>query len=179
MTSIGTPNQQVSPRQAVIFGLLFMGAGLAIVLAGFGIIPVTAAPDVKDSPWVIVCAGLAFVFGGAAVIVDFAVVGGTGPDGDLPAGTPFAIRLVQYVLGLGIIGMLTAICTWISIGRGHRQFSTTISLPFVSWHPASDETVGRFMFGVAAALLWLMFIGLGLAGARRLVRAGVERNATL
>ncbi len=179
MTIIGTQNQQVSPRQAVIFGLLFIGAGLAIVLAALGISPVRPAPDVKDSAWVIVCAGLVFVFGGAAVIVGFAVAGGTGPDGDLPPGTPFAIRLVQYLLGVGIVGMLTAICTWISIGRGHRQFSTSISLPFVAWHPASDETVGRFMFGIAATLLWVMLIGLGFAGARHLARTRAERSARL
>jgi len=35
-----------------------------------------------------------FVFVGAAVIVGFAVAGGSGPDGDLPAGTPFTVRLI-------------------------------------------------------------------------------------
>jgi len=170
MTVIGTPNQQVSPREAVVVGLLFIGAGVAIVLAGLGIIPIKAAPDVQDSPWVIVCAGATFVFGGAALILDFAIVGGTGPDGDLPAGTPLAIRLVQYLLGLGVVAMLTAICTWIAIGRGHRHFSTTISLPFIAWHPASDETIGRFMFGSAAMLLWLILIGFGFVGLRRIIR---------
>jgi hypothetical protein len=165
------PIQQVSSRQAVVVGMLFAAAGAGIVLAGIGVIPVQAAPDVRDSPWVIVCSGLAFVFAGLAVIVGFAVAGGTGPDGDLQQGTPFTIRVIQYLLGLGMVGMMTAVCSWIAFGPGHRHFATTIALPFIAWHPASNETIGRFAFGVAASLLWLMLVGLGFDGARRLLRA--------
>jgi hypothetical protein len=159
-------------------GLLFVAAGTAIVLAGMGIIPVKAADDVRDSPWVIVCTGLMFVFGGAALVVGWAVAGGTGPNGDLRPDTPFSVRVVQYLLGLGIAGMMTAVCTWIAVGPGQRHFSMVVALPFIAWRPASNETVGRFAFGVAAALLWVAFIGLGMAGAQSLIRARSSRPVT-
>jgi hypothetical protein len=170
MANSGTPNQQVSRKQAIVVGLWFAAAGVAIVLEGLCIIPVEPAPEVRDSPWVIICAGLTFIFGGAAAIVGFAVAGGPGPDGDLRAGTPFAVRLVQYFLGLGIVGMMTAICSWIAFGRGHRQFSASFAVPFVAWYTESNEMVGRVAFGVAATLLWFIFAALGFDGARRLAR---------
>ena len=160
----------MSPRLAIVFGLLSAAVGVVIVLAGIGVLPVAAAPDVQGSPWVVVCAGLMFVFLGAAVIVGFAVAGGA--DGDLPAGTPFSVRLIQYLLGLGIVGSLAAIFTWIAFGPGERHFSSTVVLPFMArGAAASGETSGRVTFGIAAVLIWLFFATFGFLGARRLFGA--------
>ena len=52
----------MSPRLAIVFGLLSAAVGVVIVLAGIGVLPVAAAPDVQGSPWVVACAGLMFVF---------------------------------------------------------------------------------------------------------------------
>ena len=162
----------MSPRLAIVFGLLSAAVGVAIVLAGIGVMQVAPAADVQGSPWVVVCAGLMFVFLGAAVIVGFAVAGGSGPDGDLPSGTPFSVRVVQYLLGLGIVGSLAAIFTWVAFGPGERHFSSTVVLPFMArGAAASGETSGRVTFGIAAVLIWLFFATFGFLGARRLFGA--------
>src|SRR5438046_91633 len=109
---------QLSPRGAVAVGLICAALGVVIILGGLGVLPLRPAPDVAGSPWVLVCAGLAFVLAGGAVIVGFAVAGGSGPDGDLPPGTPFSVRLTQYFLGLGTLGSMTAVVTWIAFGPG-------------------------------------------------------------
>jgi hypothetical protein len=160
----------MSPRLAIVLGLLCAAVGVVIILAGVGVLPLAPAPDVQRSPWVVVCAGLMFVFVGAALIVGFAVAGGSGPDGDLPAGTPFGVRLLQYLLGLGIVGSLTAIFTWIAFGPGERHFSSTVVLPFMTRGVASGETSGRVVFGIAAVLIWLFLVTFGFVGARRLFR---------
>ena len=161
---------QVSPLWAVIIGLVCTAFGVVMILGGLGVLALTPAADGPSPPWVLVCAGLMFVFVGAAVIVGFAVAGGSGPDGDLPAGTPFSVRLIQYVLGLGAVGSMTAVFTWIAFGPGERHFSTTAVLPFMVHRGASDDTSGRVVFGIGAVLIGIFLLTLGVSGARRLFR---------
>ena len=106
----------LSPRAAVALGLVITAAGLLLVLFAVGLVP-GAEASLEAPRWVVACAGLMFALCGGAVIVGYAVAGGVGPDGDLPAGTPRWVRLTQYLLGLGIIGSLAAITTWIASAR--------------------------------------------------------------
>jgi hypothetical protein len=146
-------------------GLVVAAMGLVIVLLAVGLMaPGTAMSD-QTPRWVGVCAGLAFVLAGAALIIGFAVAGGAGPDGDLPPGTPRGIRLTQYLLGLGIVGSLAAIASWIAFGPGPRTFTTTG--PLLGWGPAS-ETVGRAVFGLGAVLIWIFFVVFVVVSAKRL-----------
>ena len=101
------------------------------------------------------------------MIVGYAVAGGAGPDGDLLPGTPRAVRLTQYLLGLGIIGCLATIFTWIAFGPGPRAF--TVTLPFVGRGPGS-ESVGRAVFGIGAVLIWVFFAVFVVVSAQRLRR---------
>jgi hypothetical protein len=144
----------LSPRAAVALGLIFIAVGLCIVLLAVGVVP-GAEASLQAPRWVLACGGLMFALGGGAVIVGYAVAGGAGPDGDLPAGTPRWVRLTQYLLGLGIISSLAAIATWIAFGPGPRAFSVT--LPFVGQGPG-NETVGRAVFGFGAVLMWVFLV---------------------
>jgi hypothetical protein len=162
-----------SPRAAVVYGLVCAGFGVAIVLAGLGVLPSKGA---HAPPWVIVCAGLAFVLMGAALIVGFAVAPGRGPDGDMLPDTPFAVRVIQYLLGLSLVGLMTAICTWIAFGPGERHFSSSVSLPFIARRSASGETSGRVAFGIGAVLLWIFLVTAGVSGARSLIRDAQKRT---
>jgi hypothetical protein len=161
--------QPLSPRGAIAFGLVIGAMGAAVLAGGLGAFPLSPSPDVRDARWVIVCVGLMFMFAGAIVIVDYAV-GRLGADGQMPPDTPWSIRLVQYLLGLGIIAMMTAVFTWIAFGSGTRQFSTTVSMPFWSSSRASSETFGRAVVGFGAVMMWLFLIAAGISGARQLVR---------
>jgi hypothetical protein len=156
---------QLSPKAAVALGLFVAVMGLLVIGMAVHLVPTDTRSD--DPEWLGVAAGLAFILAGAAVIVGFAVAGGAAPDGDLPPGTPFGVRLTQYLLGLGIVALLTAIAAWIAFGPGTRQFGGT-GLPFLG--PAAQEKVGRAAFGVGAVLSALVFALLAIVNARRLRR---------
>jgi hypothetical protein len=164
-TPVMTQSTQLSPRAAVVLGCLVAAMGGLVILLALGMIGPTESSIDRTPPWVVVCAGLAFVLCGAALIVGFAVAGGAGPDGDLPAGTPWGVRLTQYLLGLGISGLLAAIATWVAFGPGPRTFSATV--PFVGRGPAK-EWLGRGVFGVGAVLMYLFIAVMAVISARRL-----------
>ena len=156
----------LSPRAAVAFGLVVSGMGVLIVLLAVGIIP-GALASLEAPRWVVASAGLAFVLAGAAMIVGYAVAGGVGPDGDLPAGTPRWVRVTQYLLGLGIISALGAVATWVAFGPGPRAF--TVTPPWVGRGPG-DETVGRAVFGIGAVLMWIFLAVFVVVSVKRIRR---------
>ena len=164
--AMGNPNQ-LTPRGAIAAGVLFIACGLWPIVVGAGVVHASEPPQ---SSWVAVAAGMIFVFGGLAVILDYGIAGGVGPDGDLVAGTPFVIRALNFVLGLGILGLMIAVFGWVAFGPGPRQFSTMIALPFVSYYARSGELSGRIAFGCSTLLLTLMFIICGVTGVRKLMR---------
>jgi hypothetical protein len=157
--------RQLSPVAAVVVGLGCALIGTFSVLLGLGVL---GEPPLADGvpAWVGVLGGVVFVLGGAALIVGYVVAGGATADGDLPPGTPFSVRLVQYLLGLGIITSLASIASWVAFGPGPRQFhgSGTFGAGAV------NETLGRAVFGLGAGLTWLFVIALGVVGLRRLGR---------
>lgn len=130
----------LSSRAAVILGLITTATGVALVLLAAGLVPAGEASRAAPR-WVVAAAGLMFALCGAAMIVGYAVAGGVGPDGDLPPGTSRRVRLIQYLLGLGIVGCLAAIATWIAFGPGPRAF--TVTLPFIGRGPATRPSAAR------------------------------------
>lgn len=164
--------QQLSPRGAVFVGSIAVLCGVFPILVGLGILTPSPGPDPPPPPWVPVAAGIMFVLAGLAVILDFGVAGGVGPDGDFRPGTPLAIRGANLLLGLGIVGLMTAVFGWIAFGSGPRTFSTTLALPFGVWrNPHASEMMGRVTFGIGTSLLATMFLACGVVGIHRFVRA--------
>lgn len=161
---------QLPPTAACVIGAVFIVLGAVAVLGSVGVLPLNPSPDLAGAHWVGVCVGLIFVLGGGAVILDYAIAGGTDANGNLPAGTPFAVRVLQYLLGFGIMGCMTATFSWVAFGSGPRHFSGGFAVPFVAWGGAISETAGRVAFGAMAVLMWLMLLGVGVAGARGLLR---------
>lgn len=159
---------QLSPKGAFVMGALFVASGLMPILMSLGVItPTNATPGTPA--WVGFCAGLLFVVAGFTIMLDYGVAGGVGPDGDLKAGTPFAIRVANLILGLTIVGLMTAVFGWVAFGSGPRAFSTSISLPFFFSTRASGELSGRIAFGAGTVLLALMFVACGVTGAKKLI----------
>ena len=155
----------LTPRGALVIGLLFAACGVVPILSALRLIPLR--PTEGTPGWVAGCTGVLFVLAGAALINGYAI-GGVTSDGDLSPRTPFATRLVQYLLGLAIVGVMTTICGWIAFGPGPRHFSTVIAVPFMATRSAGGSLSGRILFGIATVLLATMFVGLGWSGARRL-----------
>lgn len=156
---------QLSPRGSVLTGIFFIGCGLAPILMAIGVIPVTAAAPVPR--WVPICGGLVFVAAGLVVIVDFGI-GRVGPDGQLAPETPLAVQAASLFFTLAIVGLMAAVAGWISFGSGPRDFTSTISLPFLARRGIGGETSGRIAFGFSTVLLIVVFVAAGNAGVRRL-----------
>jgi len=166
--TMSTPSSQLSPRGALMMGLLFIAFGMFPILTGLGILTPTDAGSPVPT-WVPVAAGLAFIVGGATIIVDFAVIGGVGPDGDLRPGTPMSLRIVSLLLALTIVGLMTAISGWVAFGSGPRHFTSTLSFPFATKRWQSGELSGRAMFGVGTALGVVVLVAGGIGSVRRLL----------
>ena len=145
---------QPSPRAAVVLGVVVALCGVPPILGGLGMIPIVPAEGTPA--WVAVAGGLVFVLGGAGLIVGYV------------PGTRFGVRVMQYLLGLGTVGLLTAITGWIAFGPGRRPFSTRMTLPFLSGRWATGQASGRAIFGAAAILMCAFLIAMAIVGARRL-----------
>ena len=161
---------QLSPGGSIVVGLVCGALGLVIILVALGVFG-EGRPSDGTPPWVGVCAGLAFALAGLALMVGYGVAGGVGPDGDVPPGTPFFVRLVQYTIGIGIIVMMASIGSWIAFGPGTRHFSGGGSVGGVSvGGGAASETFGRVMFGIGAVLCWAFAVVMVVVSIRRLRR---------
>ncbi len=156
---------QLPTGAAVAVGLFFALVGSLVMLVGLGVIGTLAGAEAP--PWVIVCIGLGLVLAGAAIINGYAIAGGAAQDGDLLPGTPFAVRLVQYMLGLAIATLLALVFSWVAFVPGPRAFSGSGLLGVVG---AVSERVSRVAFGVGAVLMWGFVAAFGVIGLRRLRR---------
>jgi hypothetical protein len=161
---VGDRNQ-LSPGAAIVIGVFFGAMGTFVMLLALGTFGPARLSD-GTPPWVGVVGGLLFLLGGLAVIVGHGIAGGMGPDGDLRAGTPFFVRLVQYALGVVIIGMLASIASWVAFGSGSRHFNGRG--PFISG--AVNEALGRTLFGIGAVLTWVFMAVMLVVSIKRLRR---------
>jgi hypothetical protein len=157
--------QSLTPRGAVLLGLLCVVLAAVPILGGLHLIPVK--PRAGTPAWLGVAMGLMFLFAGVTLLAD-AAAGGIGPSGELPQNAPPAFHVVQSVMGLGIVLAMAAVFSWVGFGAGERHFSTTVSLPFGAWKPKND-TIGRWAFGTAAVLLWGAIAIAVIASVRRLI----------
>lgn len=157
--------QSLSPRGAVLLGLLCIGVAAVPILSGLHLTPVKPTPGTPA--WIALAVGLMFLFAGVTLLAD-AAAGGIGPNGELPQNAPPAFHLVQSILGLGIVIAMAAVFSWVGFGPGERHFSTTVSLPFGTWKPKGD-TMGRWAFGAAAVLMWSAITIAVIASMRRLI----------
>ena len=162
----GSKPNQLTPRGAIIMGVLCIAAGLFPLLVAVGILHGRLAPGVPS--WVGVAAGSMFILAGLAIINGYAVGGGAQPNGDLSSGAPFVVRVVQYLLGVAIVGLMFAVFAWVSFGPGERHFSSSMSIPGFSSTGRSSERSGRIAFGIATVLMGLFFAFATLSGAKRL-----------
>lgn len=159
-------SSQLSPRAAIAMGVVFGAMGTLIMLMILGGMPMAG-----DTPrWVGLLVGFVFVLGGLAVIVGYAVAPRVAPDGDFVPGTPFGVRLVQYLLGLGIGVSLALVASWVAFGPGTREFGGSMGVGGVAVGDRSGETSGRVAFGIGAVLMWLFTAALAVVGFKRLRR---------
>ena len=165
----GSRVDQLSPRGAIVVGIIFMICGVFPVLVGLGVVHAPPAPGVQ--PWVVIAAGSMFILAGVAIINGYAVAGGAQANGDLPDSAPFAARVLQYALGVSIVGLMFAVFAWVAFGPGERHFSSSMSIPGLSVSGHSSDRSGRIAFGIASGFIGLFFVLYAVSGAKRLLDA--------
>ena len=153
------PSRQATPGEATAIGLLAVATGLYFSLVGIGVLPFPGGPRNLHGPlWIVLCCGLAFGFGGIAVLLQ-RIAGGNLSNGDLPPDAPRWIHVVLYLLGVAIFACFALVASWIAFGPGERAFSGTVP---------TGPTLGRIVFGIGALIMWLGTIGFAVSGARKL-----------
>jgi hypothetical protein len=140
--------------------LIFVGFGLYIALVGLGVLQ---PPSTAHAPGpVIVAAGLAFLFAGCCVVVQWAG-GASMRTGELPKAAPHWMGAIQKLLGLLAAASMAVIASWVAFWPGIRRFSTNVPLvDAMGW----GETIGRAAFGFGAIIVWLYVIALVVRGVR-------------
>ncbi len=125
------------------FSSIFLLAGGLIIMVALGILPVS--PESVHAPmWVIGFAGGAFFLGGLAVILN--------GFRELGLGDHLLVRLVYgLIIGGLLLGLLVPF-HWVAFGSGERQFSSSISIPFLSVSGPASDLSGRLAFGCMAVL---------------------------
>lgn len=155
---------RLTPRGAALAALACVACAVFPILGGLGVIPIRL--ENQTPGWVAVAAGSMFLLAAGALVVD-ALAGGIQANGDLPPDTPAALRAAQSVCGFGIVVLFAVVTSWIAFGKGERHFSTTLALPFMWTTSRAGDTTGRWAFGAAAVLLWLIVAGVCVKTLRR------------
>jgi hypothetical protein len=155
-------------KSTIACGALTAVMGLFLVLQTSGLLGLGGRPDAEAPAWIGVCAGLIFLAGGIAVVLQSLPFTGFMPGGDFSAATPLWVRSITLALSLMIVGGLAAIGFWIAFGPGDRHFR--IIGTFIS-NAALDDTLGRIIFGAGALLTGAIFVVFAVTGMRRLTRS--------
>jgi len=152
-----------TPKATATIGIAAGAVGLYFVLVGMGVLPIPGGTGNLHAPlWTVLCAGLVFLLGGAAVVLQ--ALGGANDRGEFPTDAPSWLHVAQYLIGLAILASLGAIGSWIAFGPGERAFSGS----FFFFSEDNHAAIGRIAFGIGAIIVWLCILAFAVAGAARL-----------
>lgn len=142
----------------LILALPTMTIGGVMMLRALGVFgPIATTPD--GPAWLGLLIGFVFFAGGASVVVKLIYGGNNLQQSELPADAPWPVRLFYNGLGIGIVAGLGTLFGWIAFGPGKRHFSGSGAF--------LGASVGRVMFGLAAAMALLMLIVMGIRWFKR------------
>ena len=129
--------------------------GLVIMLAGIAPVWMAVTGDRKG-----LHAPLWVVFGSGLMFFNAGVVTGSMDTLFNPLREHRWFSWIQAIAGLSIPVLLMVILNWVAFGRGEREFSMSVSIPFLSFNfPRSSEILGRVAFGIPALLCDLIALG--------------------
>jgi hypothetical protein len=149
-------------KSTVAYGFLAAGLGLFFILLSLGVFGASPKATPRSAA-VGFCAGLAFLAGGLAVVIQTLAGVTAGPDGGMSGGAPPWVRRTLYGLALTVVGCLGLLGLWAAFGPGPREFTT--SMPLLG-HYRIGEGFGRAVFGFGAVLVCLFFIAMVINAAR-------------
>jgi hypothetical protein len=115
----------------------FVPAGLLVALFGlfFVGLSIWGSGEGFNAPrWVVAAAGGVFFLAGLSIFGQ-------------------RYRFFNGFAVASLVTLLGAVITWVSFGPGERQFSSSISIPFLSISGPSSELSGRICFAPGAILI--------------------------
>jgi len=142
--------RELSPAGKRAWGLVCGAMGLLVIAIGIRS-ALTAWHPLASQDFIFLPAGLIFVFGGALLA--------------LPPGRADLNRL----FGALLITAFAVTLDWIAFGPGERKFSGGISLAGIGLPLSVNETFGRVMFGIPAAIFDVLALALWASEIRRLL----------
>jgi hypothetical protein len=144
------------PNRQIVFGLIALLLGAAIVGLAMGIIPLDES-KFRAPHWVVGLAGSTFALAGLSLLLQGGFEKLFAESGSASIQKEW-LSLLQSLLAACIVTALCLVAGWVAFAEGERQFSSTASMgPIGISGPASD-TVGRIVFGVAAVLTGLLAV---------------------
>lgn len=156
-----------SNKVTIAVGVLTMLIGLIPLLVLMGILPRGSASPADPAPdWLGLLIGAVFAGAGFIVIMRGALGSADDSSGTLPASAPRALRLLNDLLGVGIVASLAMIFSWVAFGPGPRHFSVNVAGLFMHTS-GSGDTIGRIAFGFGAILIWCMTAAFAVVIVRR------------
>jgi hypothetical protein len=153
--------RQASPHEIVGVGIAFSAAGIYFLLGAADYLPM---PETSGPHFLEYCIGAAFLFAGLTCMVR-ARAGMADIESDVPETAPNWIKMSYRMLGIGVVGALAIIGTWIAIGSGPRAFN--MSAPFGEMRTAG-EMIGRTVFALGAVITWIYVIALTVGIVRKM-----------
>jgi len=154
--------REASPHEVASLGIALSLAGLYFMLGSLGVLPM---PEVDSPAFLVFAAGVAFVFAGLLCFIRAR----TGMATTLPEASPGWIKLSYQTLGIGVLGALATIGTWVAIVSGPRAFTVSSALGTMQ---TTGDLVGRTVFGLGAVIVWIGVIALTVSTVRKLLDRG-------
>jgi hypothetical protein len=154
--------EQNSTRSNYYMAAIAAATGAYFVVVGAGLLPIPGGPKNLHGPlWLVACVGLAFFLASIAIVIQ--TLGHANAAGDLPAGAPRWMSVVQYSMGLAIFICFGLISSWVAFGPGEREFSGS----FLFFSHATNAVIGRTAFGIGAVIIWLGTAAVVASGIRK------------
>jgi Ca2+/Na+ antiporter len=151
----------VGSCMGAVFALMFLGAGLLIVLTAMDIIHVPEE-NFKVPRTIVLAAGLVFFLAGVFITMGVLF--------SLEELRQPVMLWIQYLLALAMMASFSAPFLWAGFGPGEREFSQTTTVGPVHVSQRGDETTGRFVFGGAGLLCGLGTIWYAFSAPGRILR---------
>ena len=151
----------VGSCMGAVFALMFLGAGLLIILTAADVIHVSDE-NFKAPRTTVIAAGLVFFLAG--IYITMGVVFSQ-EELRLPV-----MLWVQYLLALAMMASFSAPFLWAGFGPGEREFSQTTTLGPVRVSERGDETTGRILFGGVGLLCGLGTLWYAVSAPGRIIR---------
>jgi hypothetical protein len=154
---------QPTEKSTMAYGLLAAALGFFVMLQTAGVLGAAGRAAGQSPSWIGICAGLVFVAGGIAVVIQSLPAAMPRPDGGLSPDAPPWVHRIVLALCLMVTGGLAAIALWVAFGAGPRPIRATFIAS--GW---IDGTLGRAIFGLGAVLTCVILVAFAIDATHRL-----------